>query len=89
MPAGGGSGLPQCLRAALICGDNAVGVLGPAEGARVGVGFLHEAVDGDLESEEGVEHPAFSDETAVGVKWKTKRGCRSSQRMIFGSLCAA
>src|SRR3546814_9471970 len=32
---------------------------------------------------------ALSQLAEVGVKWKTKRGCRPSQARTFGCLCAA
>ncbi len=37
-------------------GNNLVGVLGPEEGAWVGVGLSEEALDGGLKRDEGVEH---------------------------------
>ena len=40
-------------------GDDLVGVLGPAEGARVGIGFCEEAVDGGLEGDKGVKDAAL------------------------------
>ena len=40
-------------------GDDLVGVLGPAEGTRVVVGFGQEAVDGGLERDNGVEGATF------------------------------
>jgi hypothetical protein len=66
-------------------GDDRVGVLGPAEGTRVGIGLLQEAVDGGLEGNEEWKTPRFSrrlvslakkhstaliHEAEVGVKWK-------------------
>ena len=40
-------------------GDDLVGVLGPAEGSRVCVGFGEKAIDSSLEGDEGVEHAAL------------------------------
>jgi hypothetical protein len=75
-------------------GDDFVRVCGPCEGLRVGVGLGEEAVDGGLEVDDEAEDAAFqarldslakkpstalSQEHEVGVKWKTKRSCRSSQ----------
>jgi transposase InsO family protein len=60
------------------------------------------AVDGGLEVDDGAEEAAFqaapgqlgeeaalSQEHEVGVKWKTKRSCRSSQARTLGCLWAA
>ena len=86
-------------------GDDFVGVCGPCEGLRFGVGLGEESVDGGLErstterkTPRFKRHPdslakkpstALSQEHEVGVKWKTKRSCRSSQARTFGCLCAA
>ncbi len=74
-------------------GDDFVGVCGPCEGLRFGVGLGEEAVDGGLEVDERktprfkrrldslAKKPstALSQEHEVGVKWKTKRAaCRRS-----------
>lgn len=40
-------------------GEDAVGVDGPHEGFRIGVGFDDEAIDGGLEVGDGSEHAAF------------------------------
>ena len=40
-------------------GDDFVGVCGPCEGLRFGVGLGEEAVDGGLEVDDGAEEAAF------------------------------
>ena len=75
-------------------GDDFVGVCRPCEGLRFGVGLGEEAVDGGLEVDDEGKTPRFkrrldslakkpstalSQQHEVGVKWKTKRSCRSSQ----------
>jgi hypothetical protein len=82
--------------------DDFVRVGGPREWLRVGAGLSDEAVDGDLEIDDGAEDTRFSNrrrlslgknpstalskEHDVGVKWKTKRGWRSSQARMLGCL---
>ena len=74
-------------------GDDFVWVCGPGEGFGIIVGLRDEAVDGGLEIDNASEDTALqsllgkfgeepstalSHEHEVGVKWKAKRGCRSS-----------
>ncbi len=67
-------------------GDDLVGVLGPAEGARVVVGSGDVTVDGCLERDEGMEHAALEpllcelgEETLDGVH-PGRRGRREMER---------
>jgi hypothetical protein len=70
----------------------------------VGVGIGDEAVDGELEVNDGLEDPALepltvslaknpstalSQDAEVGVKWKVQRGCRASHCRTFGCLWVA
>jgi hypothetical protein len=86
------------------CGDDFVGVLGPAEALRVFVCLNEKAIDGRLQRDEGMDTPrswrrlanmakkpstALIHEAEVGVKWKVKRGCRASHLSTLGCLCAA
>jgi hypothetical protein len=81
-------------------GDDFVGVIGPSEGVRVGVGLDEEAIDGRLQGDEGVKHTRFRrclvnsakkpsaaliQDAEVGVKWKMKRGCRASHLSTLGT----
>jgi hypothetical protein len=84
-------------------GDDLIGMLGPSERPRVGVGLGEEAGDGRLKfdgSEDATlrrrlaslakkPSTALGDDAAVGVKWMVQRGCRASQARTFGCLCAA
>jgi len=85
-------------------GDDFVGICGPDEWFRVGILLGDEAVDGRLKVENGVEYaalqPSFeslakkpstalSHEQDVGVKWKVKRGWRSSHARTLACLWAA
>ena len=85
-------------------GDDFVWVGGPGEGFGIIVGLDDEAVDGGLEVDDtskdtALESPfgefgeapstALSHEQEVGVKWKVKRGWRSSRWPTFGCLWAA
>jgi hypothetical protein len=68
------------------------------------IGLFDEAVDGGLQIDDGPEHAAFepapsklakkpstasSHDAEVGVKWRTKRGCRASHAITFGCLWVA
>jgi hypothetical protein len=82
-------------------GDDFIRVGRPREWLRIGVCFSDEAVDDRLEIDDGAEDTTFqatsaelgeepstalSQEHEVGVKWKTKRGWRSSQARTLGCL---
>ena len=82
-------------------GDDFVGIGGPGEGLWLLVVIEDEAIDGGLEIDDGAEDTTFqstsaelaknpstalSQEHEVGVKWKTKRGWRSSQARTLGCL---
>jgi len=84
--------------------DDRVRVSGPDEGFGVVAGFGEVSVDGGLEIDDALEHAtlgrrlvnlakepstALSHEADVGVKWKWKRLCRSSQARTLGCLCVA
>ena len=79
--------------------EDDVGIGGPDEGFGLRIVVLDEAVDGGLEVERNTPRlnrrrvrrkkkvsTALSHEHEVGVKWKTKRGCRASQRSTLGCL---
>ena len=84
-------------------GDDFVWVCGPGEGFGIIVGLCDEAVDGGLKFDNAAEDTALQsslgkfgekafdgvEPRAVGVKWKTKRGYRSSHWHTFGCLWAA
>ena len=83
-------------------GDDFVWIGGPGEGLWVVVGLVEEAVDGDLEVDNGAEDAAFqaplqlreealdgSQEQEVGTKWKVKRSWRPSQARTLACLWAA
>ena len=70
-------------------GEDAFGVGGPDEGFGVGVGLGHEAVDRELQFDDGLEDAALeplecelgeealtalSQDAEVGVKWGVQRG---------------
>jgi hypothetical protein len=82
-----------------------VGACGPNEGLGVMVCLGDEAVDGGLEIDDRAKDATleaslgkFGEEGLdsiepraheVGLKWKTKRGCRPSHCQTFGCLCVA
>ena len=85
-------------------GDDFVCIGGPGEGLWVVVGLVEEAVDDDLEVDNGAEDAAFqaplrelreeastalSQEQEVGTKWKVKRSWRPSQARTLACLWAA
>ena len=84
--------------------EDGVGIGGPDEGFKLGIVILDGALDGSLEVDERAKHAArepaarkpgdavptaLSHEQEVGVKWKTNRGCRLSQRSPLGCLWVA
>ena len=86
-------------------GDDFVWIGGPGEGLWVVVGLVEEAVDDDLEVDNGAEDAAFQAplrelrEEALdgiepgaggrGTKWKVKRSWRPSQARTLACLWAA
>jgi hypothetical protein len=89
---------------ALDGGDDAVGICGPGEELWIIVFLGEDAVGRGLEIDDGAEDAAFNrrresltkklstaltQEHEVGVKWKMKRSCRSSQARTFRCLWAA
>ena len=85
-------------------GDDFVGIGGPDERLGVVVGLIDVAVDGGLEVDDGSKDAALQSalgeggeegldrvqpEQEVGVKWKVKRGWRSSQAITLGCLWVA
>ena len=81
-------------------GDDLVWIGGPDEGLWVVVGLVEEAVDGDLEVDNGAAafqfesfakkpSTALSQEQEVGTKWKVKRSWRPSQARTLACLWAA
>ena len=85
-------------------GEDALWIGGPNKGFGIGVRLGNEAVDGDLQVNNGSEHAALetalgqdgekpstalSQEAEVGVKWNVQRGCRASHRLTFGCLWVA
>ena len=66
------------------------------EGFGVGVDIGNEAVDGELQVDDGPEYAALealarelSQDAEVGVKWKVQRGCRASRCRTLGCLWVA
>jgi hypothetical protein len=81
------------LLSAFDSGEDALWVGGPDEGFGIGVCLGAEAVDSDLQVDDGSEHAALeatarglgeeastalSQDAEVGVKWNVQRGCLAS-----------